>query len=106
MPQFNIPIDERVCTVVKYLMDGGEMKVEGQTFVWLHNHVTGTVNGEEVGIDGLALKGEQFETHQDFLEGINGKPHYLGQQAMPLNYFIDLISKLPDTEISRMARDN
>lgn len=91
-------IGRKMNLLIDYLQAGGEIEIEGRTYVWLDNYVTHTTtndNGELEywGIDGLAIKGVK-------IDGSTGKesPHYMGQGGMPFQTFIHLIESVTEED--------
>lgn len=77
--------------VMKYLLNGGEFKLDGRVYVWLDNHITheevqedGTV--EYFGIDGLAMKMTKINSVTK-----EETPHYVGMGDMTLTSFIKML---------------
>lgn len=77
--------------VMKYLLSGGELKLEGRVYVWLDNHITreevqedGTV--EYFGIDGLAMKMIKINSVTK-----EETPYYVGMDDMTLTSFIKML---------------
>jgi hypothetical protein len=77
--------------LIDYLKEGGEVTIDGRTYVWLHNHVTQVIGDTVYGIDGLAIKGVCISNGEE-------KPHYMGQTDMPLSYLLTLVNQITEEQ--------
>jgi hypothetical protein len=91
-------IGRKIGLLIDHLQTGGEVQIDGRTWVWLDNHITRTTtdeNGEKQdwGIDGLAIKGMS-------INGSTGeeKPHYMGQGSIPIQAFVQLVERLSEED--------
>jgi hypothetical protein len=92
-------IGRKIGLVLDHLQAGGEVEVEGYTWVWLDNHITRTFiddDGETQhwGINGLATKGVQIDSATK-----EEKPHYMGQGGLTLGAFIDIVGKIKEEDL-------
>ena len=80
----------KVALVLEYLHLGGELTVEGATYVWLNNMKVRETKTHEYFIDGLARKLTSID-----LETRKEEPYYIGCKDMELNYFFKMIRDIP-----------
>lgn len=80
----------KVALVLEYLHLGGELTVEGATYVWLNNMKVRETETHEYFIDGLARKLVSID-----LETKKEEPYYMGCKDMELNYFFKMIKDIP-----------
>lgn len=80
----------KVALVLEYLHLGGELTVEGATYVWLNNMKVRETETHEYFIDGLARKLTSID-----LETKKEEPYYIGCKDMELNYFFKVIKGIP-----------
>lgn len=88
--------------LIDHLQAGGEVKIDGYTWVWLDNHVTHTTTdeqGETVywGIDGLAIQSMRISDTEE------ESPHYMGQGDMPLQAFVKMVGKVTEEDLLGMC---
>lgn len=91
-------IGRKIGLLIDHLQTGGEVDIDGRTYVWLDNHITNITtddNGDTQywGIDGLAIQGVK-------IDGSTGakEPHYMGQGDIPLQAFIQLVENVSEQE--------
>ncbi|WP_078598357.1 hypothetical protein [Evansella clarkii] len=94
----------KVGLLMDHLQAGGEVEIDGYTWVWLDNHITGSStdgNGETQywGINGLAIKGVSIKN------GVE-KPTYMGQGTMPFQSFVELTNKVKEEDWLGMCAGN
>ena len=101
-----IPMERKLAIVKEYLVNGGEVTIEGRTYVWLDNYVTreevnrdGSI--EYMGIDGLAIKAERYNSGTG-----ETKPHYLGMTDMPLGWYQELVNHITEEDWVGMTASN
>lgn len=102
-------IEHRISTFLKYVMAGGEVEIQGRTYVWLNNHVIRSTEDAQYVIDGLAIKGTSYNGALDSEGGVTygkGEVTYLGQSDMPLRSFINLVYSIKDTVFEEMLVNN
>lgn len=87
--------------VLRALIQGMEVELDGRTYVWLDNFPTQVIGGQQYGIDGLAIKGESFKAGQPIEEG-KGEPHYMGSD-MSFTRFVKLCESMPDLDAFDLA---
>lgn len=87
----------KVAFVLDYLHRGGELRIDGSTFVWLHNEKVGESETHEFFIDGLARK----MTKTDLSTG-EESPHYMGCKDMTLPYFFQILDEINHNEYTSM----
>ncbi|AEW47122.1 hypothetical protein BCP78_0115 [Bacillus phage BCP78] len=80
----------KVALVLDFLHRGGELKVEGATYVWLNNMKVRETETHEYFIDGLARKLTSLD-----LETKKEEPYYIGCRDMELTYFFKVINDIP-----------
>ena len=84
--------------LLDYLQNGGEVEVDGRTWVWLDNHITRTStdeNGEEQywGINGLAIKGTSYNTITK-----EEKPTYIGQNDISFEALSEIVENVSEAD--------
>lgn len=91
-------IGRKIGLLIDHLQAGGEVKVDGYTWVWLDNHILRTAtdeNGEPEhwGIHGLAIKSVR-------ISGRTGEesPFYMGQGDMQLQAFLRIVGKVTEED--------
>lgn len=94
----SMTIGRKIGLLLDYLQDGGEVEIDGRTWVWLDNYVTREEVDEyceiqRFGIDGLAIKGVSIDTKTN-----TETPHYLGQTDIPLHAFINLVEQVKEKD--------
>lgn len=87
----------KVAFVLDYLHRGGELRMDGSTFVWLHNEKVGESETHEFFIDGLARKGVRTN-----LSTGEESPYYMGCKDMTLPYFFRILEEIDPTEYADM----
>ncbi|AXQ67673.1 hypothetical protein KIOSHI_192 [Bacillus phage Kioshi] len=87
----------KVAFVLDYLHRGGELRMDGSTFVWLHNEKVGESKTHEYFIDGLARK----LTSKNLQTGVE-TPHYMGCKDMTLPYFFSILDEIEPTVYTEM----
>ncbi|MCR6108716.1 hypothetical protein HXA34_20680 [Salipaludibacillus agaradhaerens] len=86
----------KIGLLMDYLQAGGEVEIDGYTWVWLDNHITGSSTGENGetqywGINGLAIKTVRIKGNEE-------SPHYMGQGTLPFQSFVGLANRVKDEE--------
>lgn len=90
--------EKKMALTIQYLKAGGEIDINGKTFVWLDNHVIEETETALHVIDGLAIKGRSYNGLKDEV----GTVCYLGQSNIPLHQFIQLIDAITDRQVEEM----
>jgi hypothetical protein len=95
---------QRMGLVLHYLSKGGELRHNGQVWVWLDNHVTKETETHQYVIDGLAVQMTKYVFAKDST-GFVGEPFYVGQDDMTLKAFIKMIDSIDQEEIDRIRKE-
>ncbi|MCK2000368.1 hypothetical protein MZM54_03055 [[Brevibacterium] frigoritolerans] len=95
----DLDLDKRISVVLKYLMSGGEVEIQGTTYVWLHNKVVKEDKDNLYVIDGLAIVGRSYSG----LDDKEGEVCYSGQSDMPLSRFINLVYSIKDKTLDEIV---
>lgn len=96
-------IGRKIGLTLDHLQSGGEVEVEGNTWVWLDNYITRTFVDDEgktqhFGINGLATKRMQIDGDTK-----EGKPYYIGEGGLPLGAFISIVGKIKEEDLLGMC---
>ena len=94
-----LDLEKRISVVLKYLMSGGEVEMQGNIYVWLHNEVVKETKDNLYVIDGLAIKGRSYSG----LDDKEGEVSYLGRRDIPLSHFINLIYSIKDKVLDEIV---
>lgn len=99
-------IGRKIGLLIDHLQAGGEITINGYTYVWLDNHITRTTTNakgepEYWGIDGLAVKGVSINS----LTG-EETPHYMGRGDMSIQSFINLAGKVTEEDLLGICASN
>lgn len=89
-------IGRKIGLLMDYLQAGGEVEIDGRTWVWLDNYITQTsvdrnLETQYWGINGLAIKGVR-------IKGGVETPHYIEQGTIPFQSFVELAEKLKEED--------
>lgn len=96
--QTSIPTARKVDLFTRYLKKGGEVKVDGRTWVWLDNHITDEVTLADgtiqyYGIDGLAIKSTCYDTVTK-----ETTPYYMGQSDISLAMMTEIVNGVSEVD--------
>lgn len=83
-------LGSKVGLFIDYLKAGNEFLVEGQTYVWLDNHVVKETETHQYVIDGLAIKMYDFKDNE---------PSYIGASDKTIQSLVDLVDKIDSKDI-------
>jgi len=90
-------LGRKIGLLIDHLQAGGEVKIDGYTWVWLDNYVTRTTTNENDettywGIDGLAIKSMRISDTEE------ESPHYMGQGDMSIQAFTKMVGKVTEED--------
>ncbi|PAE87677.1 hypothetical protein [Shouchella clausii] len=96
MDYSSMTIGHKIGRLMDYLQTGGEVEIDGHTWVWLDDHIAQTsvdrnLETQYWGINGLAIKGIKIK------DGV-AEPHYIGQDTIPFQSFVELAEKLKEED--------
>lgn len=99
-------IGRKIGLLIDHLQAGGEITINGYTYVWLDNHIARTTTNakgepEYWGIDGLAIKA----VREDDRTGENSH-YYMGQGDMSIQSFINLAGKITEEDLLGICASN
>lgn len=95
----------RLATVMEYLQRGGELRIDGQVFVWLDDQVVKETDTHTYHIDGLARKLKQYSSSEKWEDPNAGADYFMGCGDMAIEHFFKMINDIPSTEMVRILRD-
>ena len=89
-------VTKKLENLYKYMSRGGEVEIDGYTYVWLDNHITEEVELEDgtkeyYGIDGLAMKMIRMDSQTK-----EETPYYIGMGDLTLNQLVIIINKIDE----------
>lgn len=94
----NLSTGRKMDLFISHLKNGGEINVNGNTYVWLDNHVTKEVKNDDgttdyFGINGLAIKTTSYDTITKVTS-----PWFFSQNDLTLLSFIDILDSIGELE--------
>ncbi|MGX1195870.1 hypothetical protein [Metabacillus sp. SLBN-84] len=102
----SLSIGRKIGMLIEHLQRGGEVEIDGYTYVWLNNHITRTTTDEKgethyFGIDGLAIKMTK-------ICGSTGEesPYYVGQVDLSIQSFINMTERIKEIDWLGMCAGN